>query len=56
MALALVLIIEGMLPFVSPKRYRKLISEISQLDDIYIRTVGFVIMIIGLIVLFFIRH
>ncbi len=56
MALALVLIIEGMFPFVSPRRYRKLISEISQLGDSHIRTIGFVIMIIGLIVLFFIRH
>ena len=44
MALALVLIIEGMLPFVSPRRYRKLISEISQLRESQIRTIGFVIM------------
>ncbi len=56
MALALVLIIEGMLPFVSPRRYRKLISEISQLGENQIRTIGFVFMLIGLIILFLIRH
>ncbi|MAD91955.1 MAG: DUF2065 domain-containing protein [Gammaproteobacteria bacterium] len=54
MALALVLIIEGMFPFVSPRRYRKLMSEILQFDDSHIRKIGFMIMIIGLVLLFLI--
>ena len=53
--MALVLIIEGMLPFVSPGKYRELVAEISKLRDNQIRTIGFAVMIIGLIVLFVVR-
>jgi uncharacterized protein YjeT (DUF2065 family) len=53
--LALVLIIEGMLPFMSPRKYRELVAEIAQLGDNHIRTIGLVVMIIGLVTLFLIR-
>ena len=49
------LIIEGLLPFVSPKKYRDLVAEISQLGDNQIRTVGLVVIIVGLIILFSVR-
>ena len=39
-ALALVLVIEGMLPFVSPSRYRRMVTEIMQLKDGQIRNIG----------------
>ncbi|MCH8159118.1 MAG: DUF2065 domain-containing protein [Proteobacteria bacterium] len=54
-ALALVLIIEGMLPFMSPRKYRKLVAEIAQLGDNHIRTIGLVVMIAGLLTLFLVR-
>ncbi|MEL7187757.1 MAG: DUF2065 domain-containing protein [Pseudomonadota bacterium] len=54
-ALALVLVIEGMLPFIAPKKYRDLVAEISQLGDNQLRTVGLVVMIVGLIILFLVR-
>ncbi|NQV87241.1 MAG: DUF2065 domain-containing protein [Woeseiaceae bacterium] len=54
-ALALVLIIEGMLPFMSPRRYRELVAEIGRLRDNQIRTIGLAVMIIGLVGLFLIR-
>jgi uncharacterized protein YjeT (DUF2065 family) len=50
-----VLIIEGMLPFISPQKYRQMVSEISQLRDNQIRNIGLVVMIIGVIVLFLVR-
>jgi uncharacterized protein YjeT (DUF2065 family) len=50
-----VLIIEGMLPFISPKKYRQMVAEISQLGDNQIRNIGLVVMIIGLLVLFLVR-
>jgi len=53
--LALVLIIEGMLPFLSPRKYRELVAEILQLGDNHIRTVGLVVMIVGLMLLFLMR-
>ncbi|MGB5469587.1 MAG: DUF2065 domain-containing protein [Woeseiaceae bacterium] len=54
-AVALVLIIEGMLPFISPAKYRQMVAEIAQLADGQIRNIGLVVMIIGLLVLFIVR-
>lgn len=54
-ALALVLVIEGMLPFISPSRYRRMVTEVTRLGDNTIRNIGLVIMIIGLLLLFIVR-
>ena len=54
-ALALVLVIEGMLPFISPGKYRRMVLEIAQLKDSQIRNVGLVVMIVGLILLYLVR-
>jgi uncharacterized protein YjeT (DUF2065 family) len=54
-ALALVLVIEGLLPFASPGRYRQMVAEIVRLSDNYIRTVGLVVIVIGLLLLYFVR-
>ena len=54
-AVALVLIMEGMLPFASPRKYRQMVAEISRLGDNQIRNIGLVIMVIGVIVLFLVR-
>jgi len=53
--LALVLIIEGMLPFMSPRKYRELVAEISRLGDNQLRTIGLIVMIVGLLTLFLVR-
>jgi len=55
-ALALVLVIEGLLPFASPGRYRQMVAQIVTLNDNHIRTVGLVIIVIGLAMLFVIRQ
>ncbi len=54
-AIALVLIIEGMLPFMSPGRYRQMVAQIVGLNDNNLRTVGLVVMILGLLLLFVVR-
>jgi uncharacterized protein YjeT (DUF2065 family) len=54
-ALALVFVIEGMLPFISPSKYRQMVAEITQLSDSNIRSVGLIVMIAGLVLLFFVR-
>ncbi len=54
-ALALVLVIEGMLPFVSPTKYRQMVAEITRLGDNQIRNIGLVVMMAGLLLLFFAR-
>jgi len=54
-AVALVLVIEGMLPFVGPGRYRQLVAQIARLGDNQLRTFGLTSMIAGLLLLFFVR-
>ncbi len=54
-ALALVLVIEGMLPFISPTKYRQMVAEIARLSDNSIRNLGLVVMAVGLLLLFFVR-
>jgi uncharacterized protein YjeT (DUF2065 family) len=55
-AVALLLILEGMLPFVGPGRYKQLVVQIASLSDNQLRTVGLVAMIAGLLLLFFVRN
>ena len=54
-ALALVLVIEGMLPFVRPNRYKQLVAQIVRLSDNQLRIFGLSSMIIGILLLFFVR-
>ena len=54
-AFALVLILEGLLPFAGPGRYRKLVDELARLSDNQLRTTGFVLMLAGLLLLYFVR-
>lgn len=53
LALALMLIFEGMLPFVSPQRWREIFRKVTELPDGQIRSMGLVMMGIGLVLLFF---
>ena len=55
-AFALVLIIEGLLPFASPSRYRQMVAQLVMLGDNHIRTVGLVIIVIGLVLLYVVRQ
>jgi uncharacterized protein YjeT (DUF2065 family) len=54
-AIALVLVIEGMLPFLSPKSWRDAMSQAAQLPDNVLRILGFASMLIGVIILYFVR-
>jgi len=44
-----------MLPFMSPRKYRELVAEISRLKDTQVRTIGLIVMIVGLLTLFVVR-
>ena len=54
-AVALVLVIEGILPFVRPRRYKQLVAQIVRLSDNQLRTFGLAAMIIGIVLLFIVR-
>ena len=54
-ACALVLVIEGILPFVGPNRYKQLVAQIVRLSDNQLRTFGLMSMIAGILLLFIVR-
>ena len=51
MALALVLVIEGLLPFISPGNWRRMFSQLLQLSDGQIRTFAMVSISAGLLLI-----
>jgi|TARA_B100001094_G_scaffold333331_1_gene410757 hypothetical protein len=53
-AVALFLIIEGFIPFVSPARFRNFVMRISKLNNDNLRIIGFISMLFGLLLLFLI--
>ena len=56
MALALMLVIEGLLPFLAPKLWRETFQRLMQLSDGQIRFFGLTSMIAGLILLYLSRY
>ena len=55
MALALMLIFEGVLPFIAPNLWRETFRKITQMTDGQIRFVGLSSMIVGLLILLWVR-
>jgi uncharacterized protein YjeT (DUF2065 family) len=54
-AIALVFIIEGLLPFISPGRWRKLIIMADQIEDKVIRNIGLGSMLFGVLLLYIVH-
>jgi uncharacterized protein YjeT (DUF2065 family) len=54
-AVALVFIIEGMIPFVSPGRWRNMLTLAEQMDDRVIRNFGLGSMLFGLAILYLVN-
>jgi uncharacterized protein YjeT (DUF2065 family) len=55
MALALMLILEGVLPFLAPSLWRDTFRRITQMSDGQIRFVGLSSMVLGVLLLLFSR-
>ncbi len=54
-ALALVLVIEGLMPFLNPQGWRQTMSSIAQMDDKTLRIIGLVSMLVGVVLLYLVR-
>lgn len=54
-ALCLVLVIEGILPFLYPERWKELVSMAAEVDERTMRIVGFCSMVLGAGLLYLIR-
>ncbi len=55
-AFALYLVLEGLLPFASPRGWRQALLTIAELDDGRVRRIGLVSMLAGLALLYFVRY
>ena len=54
-AIALVLVLEGIAPFLSPTRLRKTLLLAAQLDDSSLRFIGLTAMVLGCVLLYVVR-
>lgn len=54
-ALALVMVVEGIIPFVSPQGYKNTMQQLLAMPNSSLRYVGLGLMLIGVISLFLVR-
>ena len=54
-AFALYLILEGIMPFISPQNFRRTVARIGMLGDDNLRIAGLVAMVAGVLLLFLAR-
>ena len=47
-AISLVLVIEGILPFLYPERWRRLVAQMALIDNKTMRTIGLISMLSGI--------
>jgi hypothetical protein len=55
-ALALVMVIEGLLPALAPSLYQRTMSNLAQMPPASLRQFGVISMISGAVLLYLIRH
>ncbi len=51
----MVLILEGLVPFISPGTYRNMVQQMAAMPENTLRIVGFVLMVMGLVFLLLVR-
>jgi uncharacterized protein len=56
LAFALMLVIEGILPFLVPTLWRDTFRKLTEMSDGQIRFVGLTSMLVGLLLLYLVRH
>ncbi|MGX5174812.1 DUF2065 domain-containing protein [Aliikangiella sp. IMCC44653] len=52
---AIALLLEGMMPFIAPKRWKSMVISLAELPDASLRGVGLVVMLSGLLTLWLVR-
>ncbi|HHH35797.1 MAG TPA: DUF2065 domain-containing protein [Gammaproteobacteria bacterium] len=55
-AIALVLVIEGVMPFASPATWRRAMRSVLEMDDRTLRVAGLTSMALGLLLLYLVRQ
>jgi len=52
LAFALLLVIEGLLPALNPKGYRRTMQTLSEMDDRFLRAWGLISMVTGAVLIY----
>ena len=54
-ALALFMVLEGLIPFVSPRGYKNMVQQMAALPENMLRNLGLGLIVVGLALLFLVR-
>lgn len=54
-SLALVLVLEGFFPAISPTLYRRMVQMMSEKDDAGLRRIGLVMMAVGAVIIYLLK-
>ena len=54
-AMALVLVFEGLVPFLSPRGYRGMVQQLASMPESTLRGVGLALILAGLLALYLVR-
>ena len=54
-ALALVLVLEGVMPFLNPQALRRAMSALAKMSDTTLRFAGLTVMVVGCLMLYIVR-
>ena len=55
LAFGLMLILEGIMPFLYPRRWQKMVEMLAQMDPSSMRMAGLASMVMGLVIIYLVR-
>ena len=55
-AIGLVLVLEGIMPFIIPDKYKRFLLNLAHMDPKSLRVMGLVMMLIGVIIIVVMKH
>lgn len=55
-ALAFVFVLEGLLPFLSPRIWRRSLQILLEQNDLSVRLMGFLSMLVGVVIMYLVRY
>lgn len=54
--IALVLVLEGIMPFIMPERYKRFLLHMSHMSPKALRSMGFIMMVVGVVIIIIMKR
>ena len=54
-AFSLMLVLEGIIPFLYPQRWRQMVARLAEVDNRQLRNAGFISMLCGVVLLYLVN-